>query len=55
MPSLTEEDKKVLLVETHIECKTCHTKKWKNYCRECDEFFLICKCPRVEHVGHRTY
>ncbi len=56
MPSLTPEEQKRLLGYQSWKCGTCDTHPYKNYCRECDEFFFVCKCPPEDsHEGHRIY
>ena len=44
-------------------CRQCLNYTFKNYCRECDEFFLYGHDPNCrdnphqheKHAGHRTY
>ena len=63
MPSLTPEDRKKLLGQQSWYCPKCGKQPYKNYCRECDEFFFVCDCPPEpntglysgNHEGHRTY
>jgi len=59
MPSLTPEDQDRLLGEQTWTCSKCGKHPYKNYCRECDEFFYVCECrdkpPEERHEGHRTY
>lgn len=55
MPYLHPDDRKRLLGPTGHTCSRCRAIIAKQYCRECDEFFFLCECPRTEHVGHRTY
>lgn len=46
-----------------VFCAQCQNWELRNYCRECDEFFIYGhdeKCPRnphqhEEHQRHRTY
>jgi hypothetical protein len=58
MPLLDEQQQKELLVPIGQTCNTCATEIRRNYCRQCDEFFFVCKCepdPEDGHIGHRTY
>jgi hypothetical protein len=55
MPLLSAEQQRDILIELPAVCGACGQHPFRNYCRECDEFFLECGCPRTEHVGHRTY
>jgi len=59
MPSLTLEDQRRLIgkVPGWI-CPYCKEEQYRNYCRQCDDFFFICKCEQTDvelHTGHRTY
>lgn len=58
MPSLTPEDQDRLLGPQPWKCPECGREPYKNYCRQCDEFFYVCGCkkpPEESHEGHRTY
>lgn len=64
-PSLTPEEQEQLLANNGRTCPDCGNTTYKNYCRQCDEFFYEGHkhdCPRMkpgayseDHVGHRTY
>lgn len=39
-------------------CERCSAQTWKNYCRQCDEYFYDGHsemCKRVLHKAHRRY
>jgi hypothetical protein len=55
MPLLDAPQQKALLVELDETCPTCGVRLFRNYCRQCDEFFVECGCPWSEHAGHRSY
>lgn len=55
MPSL---DRTTLMTTTGFEsrdCIRCQTAIYKSYCRQCDEYFHVCKCRPHGHEGHRVY
>lgn len=57
MPLLTPEQEE-LLGEQPWKCPKCGKNPYKNYCRQCDEFFYVCDCEpdkEDDHTGHRTY
>lgn len=62
MPSLTPKEQDALGPVSY-KCQRCKRAPVKNYCRECDEFYNVCGCPKDppgtpygnNHVGHRTY
>lgn len=59
-PSLDEEHRKDLLGKRGEWCLACRQELSRNYCRQCDEFFLeghAADCPWIDqdHPGHRTY
>lgn len=56
MPSLEPGDIDLLLLGKTHPCPTCPALCFKNYCRECDEFFWQCPAGCLhDHPGHRTY
>lgn len=36
-------------------CRICQVSVYRNYCRQCDEYFHVCKCRPHGHEGHRVY
>ena len=59
MPLLDKNDLKTMRDWEDI-CLACGKPLRKNYCRECDEFFIIghakgCRREDKEHDDHRTY
>jgi len=62
MPLLTSGEQKRLLgpVNETWKCPKCGQVPTRNYCKSCDEFFFVFKCPlepgsRDDHSNHRTY
>lgn len=58
MPLLSEDDQRRMLGPAGFICQRCGLQRYKNYCRQCDQFFYECKCPpdsEDDHTGHRTY
>jgi len=69
MPLLNEQELRNMRLADPDRCGDCGREIWKNYCRQCDEFFWVgheVMCPRVEisanprpgcdaHITHRTY
>lgn len=57
MPLLSKEDRDRMLGPTTQKCLKCNIAVQKNYCRQHDEFFFLCKCQQRpdDHSGHRTY
>lgn len=59
MPLLDRNQIQALWDAPFGECRSCQKKVRKNYCRECDEFFVDGHsedCPdREEHQDHRKY
>lgn len=56
MPSLTPEDRKILLGAIGISCTECGQNYVRGYCRQCDAFYFTCACNTdTGHTGHRTY
>lgn len=59
MPALTAEDRKKMLGRQTYVCSSCDIRPYKDYCRQCDEFFYQCwpDCPQCfnDHEGHRVY
>lgn len=58
MPSLNDDDRKRMLGRQPWACG-CGIRPYKDYCRQCDEFFYECMpgCERCDksHNGHRLY
>ena len=65
MPSLTPEEQERML-GGESRCYHCKQKLYKNYCRQCDQFYGVGHspdCPDMDpnkpysenHEGHRTY
>lgn len=64
MPLLDQESLRRLKATPPMKCHNCGNEVWKNYCRQCDEFFWVghaTLCPRAipggddDHCEHRTY
>lgn len=55
MPLLSADDLERLKNARRHKCPSCKQDSVKDYCRQCDEFFIHCGCPPQEHVGHCTY
>lgn len=58
MPLLSEDDQRRMLGPAGFICQRCGLQRYKNYCRQCDQFFYECRCPPDDdddHTGHRTY
>jgi len=62
MPSLTRERRAPLLGSHRAECECCGFEFVKNYCRSCDECFIVCSKDCVKSAGatvcmleHRIY
>lgn len=55
MPGLTREDRAKMLGPNKVVCPVCTQDAYKNYCRQCDEFFADCSCGKEGHEQHRTY
>lgn len=58
-PALDAADLRAMRTAPPERCLRCEAETWRNYCRECDEFFTVGHsviCPRYgEHDRHRTY
>jgi hypothetical protein len=57
MPLLSEEDKRNTLGAIELDCLRCGKPLIRHYCRQCDDFFLTCACPKgaiESHEGHRV-
>lgn len=65
MSSLNDQDMKRMYQEEPSLCPFCGNTLHKNYCRECDEYFMQGHKPDCQemkpglhsdnHTGHRTY
>lgn len=56
MPSLTPDQRDLLLGPKGPPCRRCGVVPWRNYCRSCDAFFDECACGAdFVHQTHRTY
>lgn len=59
MPLIPKEHRDRLLVQTDRPCPHCGDGLFRNYCRQCDEFFFVCACgaygEEPSHADHRTY
>jgi len=64
MPTLDEQHLRILKTTPPSQCEECKRETWKNYCRQCDEFFWVGHsifCSRAipggedDHCEHRTY
>lgn len=65
MPLLSSDDLKRMHEQPGRTCQECKSYVFKNYCRQCDEFFesghshlcsaMLDKDARNNHLGHRTY
>jgi hypothetical protein len=55
MPSLTREQRAQLLGPTGQKCECCGFELVKNYCRSCDEFFIVCSKDCVKSAGATVY
>src|SRR5262245_7508054 len=57
VPSLTPGER-AAVVRPIGRCATCGAVRVRNYCRTCDEFFVVCGCtppPQPDHLEHRVY